>query len=146
MTNEDFNAKIDELFERTKAALLPREERFKAVDELTDEYIAKKGQRPEPEQLDRLASLCLYEELTDATPWKTRNNEYPIHSERQQEEIEKNEVNMAVESTGRDKPVRRKRSDYENHFVNKKSQSANAERKRKYREFMKVQPVKSYFV
>lgn len=146
MTNEEFDVKINDLFERTKSGLLQRENRFKAVEQLTDEYITVNGQRPEPEQLDRLSSLCLYEELTDATPWKTKNNEYPIHSARQQEEIEKNEVNMTVESTGRDKPVRRKRSDYENHFVNKKVQSANAERKKKYREFTKVQPVNSYFM
>jgi hypothetical protein len=147
MTKEEFNANIDELYTKTKAGLLPREARFKAVEALVDKYVEASGKLPEVAQLDRLSTLCLYEELSDATPWKTRNNEYPIHSERQQEEIEKNEARLGnIESTTRNKPTRRKRSDYENHFVNKKAQSENAERHRKYKEFTKVQPVKVYFV
>jgi hypothetical protein len=146
MNIEQFNEAIDALWTETKAGLLPREMRFKVIEELTDNYIETSGNLPDTAQLDRLATLCLYEEVTDSTPWKTRNNEYPIHSDRQQEEIEKNEVNVGnVHSVTRDKPVRRKRSDYENHFVNKKAQSDNAERNKKYREFTKIQPVNTYF-
>jgi hypothetical protein len=133
------NARIDELWAQTKAGNLPREERFKAIEQLTDEYIEATGNRPDPDQLDRLASLCLYEELSDDTPWKTQNTEYPIHSARQQEEIEKNEVNMAPpDKSG--KPTRRKRSDYENTVANK-AKALSKERRQKYREFTKTQPI-----
>ena len=139
MTNEQFNARIDELWTQTKAGLLPREARFGAIEALTDEYIAQMGKRPEPAQLDRLATLCLYEEVTDATPWKTQNTEYPIHSARQQETIEKNEAFMEPpDKSG--KPMRRKRSDYENTVANR-AKSTNAARRAKYREFTRVQPV-----
>lgn len=142
MTNEELNARINELWAATKRGELPRQARFAAIEQLTEEYIAETGKRPEPEQLDRLASLCLYEELTDDTPWKTKNTEYPIHSTRQREEIEKHEVNTAPPEQG-GKHTRRKRSDYENTVANK-AKSRNAERRKKYREFTKVQPVKRW--
>ncbi|MDF1510790.1 hypothetical protein PZE06_21890 [Robertmurraya sp. DFI.2.37] len=88
----NLNERIDELYAQTKAGNLPREHRFLAIEALTDEYVAATGKRPEREQLDRLATLCLYEEVTDDTPWKTRNTERPIHSERQRRTIEDNEA------------------------------------------------------
>lgn len=139
MTNAEFNERIDELYAQTKAGNLPRDARFQAIEALTDEYVAATGKRPEREQLDRLASLCLYEELMDATPWKTKNTAYPIHSGRQREEIEKNEL-ITGPPQGNGKPTRRKRSNYENTVVNK-AKSRNIERKKAYREFTKVQPV-----
>lgn len=140
MTN--FNVIIDKLWTKTKAGLLPREQRFAEIERVTNEYVEATGERPDPAQLDRLSSLCLYEELTDATPWKTQNTEYPIHSARQQEEIEKNEINMAP-PTKDGKPTRRTRSNYENHVVNK-AKARNEERRKRYREFTKVQPVKRW--
>ncbi len=142
MTNEELNARINELWAATKRGELPRQARFAAIEQLTEEYIEATGKRPEPEQLDRLASLCLHEELTDSTPWKTQNTEYPIHSARQREEIEKHEANTTPPESSR-KPVRRKRSNYENTVVNK-AKSRNKERRRTYREFTKVQPVKRW--
>ncbi|MDQ0154931.1 hypothetical protein [Robertmurraya andreesenii] len=88
----NLNERIDELWTQTKAGNLPREQRFKAIEALTDEYVVTVGQRPDHTQLDRLATLCLYEEVTDATPWKTRNTERPIHSDRQRRTIEDNEA------------------------------------------------------
>jgi hypothetical protein len=38
-------------------------------------------------------------------------------------------------------PTRRNRSDYENLWMDKRAKSLNKERKRKYTEFTKVQPV-----
>ncbi|MDQ0270747.1 hypothetical protein [Cytobacillus purgationiresistens] len=146
MNNEQFNDKINELWAQTKAGNLPRPSRFEAIEALTEEYFAARGKMPEAGALDRLATLCLYEELSDDTPWKSRSNEYPINSDRQQEEIEKNEVGMQalgyVNNDGK-KPQsagRRKRTDYENTKANR-SRSRNAERRRRYREFTKVQPV-----
>jgi len=138
MTNEKLNERINELFAETKAGRLPRAERFKAVEQLTDEYIAANNERPDATYLDRLASLCLHEELTDDTPWKTRNTEYPIHSDRQQREIEENETPGDMPVPG--KPVRRKRSDYENTIANK-AKTRNEQRRKTYREFTKAQPV-----
>jgi len=83
MTNEQLNERINGLFAETKAGRLPRAERFKAVEQLTDEYIAASGKRPDMRVLDRLSSLCLYEELTDSNPDKMTQNEYPIMSEEQ---------------------------------------------------------------
>jgi len=129
MNFEQFNARINELWAQTKAGKLDRRSRFAAIERLTDEYIAATGRRPDPSQLDRLATLCLYEEVTDATPWKTRNTEYPVHSERQREEIERHEVGMApleyVASDGRkhEKPTRRKRSKAENAYMDRSYKS-----------------------
>ncbi|AZU61054.1 hypothetical protein [Neobacillus mesonae] len=140
MNTTQFNAKIDELWAATKRGELPRAARFEAIERLTNEYIAATGKRPEPAQLDRLATLCLYEEVTDATPWKTKNTEYPIHSEEQRNQIEKNEARFEhADGNKFRKPVRRKRSDYENTVIDRRAM--NAERKRKYRDFTKVQPV-----
>jgi hypothetical protein len=152
MNFEQFNARINDLWTQTKAGKLPRADRFAAIERLTDEYIAVTGRRPDPAQLDRLATLCLYEEVSDSTPWKTRNTEYPVHSDRQREEIEKHEVGekpikyLANDGRKREKPTRRKRSDYENTVVNRKAIARNAERKRKYREFTKVQPVTVWYI
>lgn len=85
MTPIEFNAKIDELWTQTKAGQLPREERFVAIERLTYEYITATGKRPEPAQLDRLATLCLYEEVTDGRLNKMEVEEHPILSDRQQE-------------------------------------------------------------
>jgi hypothetical protein len=50
---------------------------------LTDEYIESTGKRPDTAQLDRLATLCLYEEITDDNPWKMKQDEYPVMSDEQ---------------------------------------------------------------
>lgn len=142
MNNEKFNAKINELWAQTKADNLPRGARFESIELLTEKYYAMNGKMPDVAALDRLATLCLYEEMTDGTPWKTRNTEYPIHSERQQREIEENEKLINPPDNG-GKPTRRKRSDYENTVANK-AKSRNIERKKAYREFTKVQPVKHW--
>ncbi|MEK5323354.1 hypothetical protein [Aeribacillus sp. FSL M8-0254] len=134
MNFEQFNERINELWAQTKAGKLTRAERFAAIERLTDEYIAATGCRPDPAQLDRLATLCLYEEVSDSTPWKTRNTEYPVHSDRQREEIERHEVGMApleyVASDGRkhEKPTRRKRSKAENAYMDRKYKSKKGER------------------
>lgn len=103
MNNIPLNERIDELWAQTKAGNLPRAERFKAIESLTDEYIAATGKRPEPAQLDRLATLCLYEEITDPHPDKMTRDEFPIMSDTQEEERHADEVSEVwAESIGTD--------------------------------------------
>lgn len=92
MTNEELNERINELWAQTKAGKLPRQARFAAIEQLTEEYIAANGRRPDPAMLDRLATLCLYEEVTDHHPDKMTRDEYPIMSDTQEEERHSDEV------------------------------------------------------
>ncbi|WP_102271292.1 hypothetical protein [Cytobacillus massiliigabonensis] len=91
MTSNELNARIDELWAKTKAGELPREERFAAIERLTDEYITATGKRPEPAQLDRLATLCLYEEVTDPNEHKMLHEPEPVLSDRQYDRRKKRE-------------------------------------------------------
>lgn len=79
----NINARIDELWAQTKSGILPRGMRFWAIEALTDEYIALNGKRPPVEALDRLATLCLYEEVTDQNEHKMTHEPEPIMSDRQ---------------------------------------------------------------
>jgi hypothetical protein len=86
----EFKRYVDELFTYAKVAgryagydLADRAERMALIDELIESYIAATGQRPDSVQLDRLASLCLREELTDNRKNKMRSEENPIMSENQ---------------------------------------------------------------
>lgn len=96
MTNAELNAKIDELWAQTKAGNLPREfngqsPRFAAIERLTDDYITATGKRPEPAQLDKLATLCLYEEVTDPNEHKMLHEPEPVLSDRQYDRRKKRE-------------------------------------------------------
>lgn len=162
MNNEQLNAQIDELWAQTKAGNLPREQRFEAIERLTEEYIAAKGKRPPAHILDRLATLCVYEEITDDTAWKTRQDEYPFLSDEQlarrkdgihqrKKEGGQREVSLKkASSVGTDrrdkrKPTRRERSNNENLQMDA-IKSRNKVRMDRYHEFTKVQPVNSYYV
>lgn len=158
MNNEQLNAQIDELWAQTKAGNLPREQRFEAIDRLTEEYIAANGKRPPVNALDRLATLCLYEEVTDPHPDKMARDEYPIMSDEQyarrtegkhvkKGDFPKGEIALgAISNYGTDNrdhrpPIRAKRTVAEYLQVDYANKSRNKERQRKYREFTKVQPV-----
>ena len=91
MTNEQLNARINELWTATKHGELPRQARFAAIEQLTDEYIEATGRRPDPAMLDRLATLCLYEEITDHHPDKMSREEDAVMSERQYDRRKKSE-------------------------------------------------------
>jgi hypothetical protein len=60
-----------------------RTKRIALIDELIESYIAATDQRPDSVQLDRLATLCLREELTDRHPDKMSREEFPIMSDEQ---------------------------------------------------------------
>jgi hypothetical protein len=119
---------IDDLFARAKRGepeLADRSKRMKLIEDLTEAYVTQTGERPDPTQLDRLATLILREELTDATPWKTRNTEYPITSERQEDEYAKKRVPLSaaidrgVDGDSHGLPTRRKRSKAENAYMDR---------------------------
>jgi hypothetical protein len=152
------HADITELQTATKRGELPREVRLGMIEGLTEGYFAKTGEMPDAVALERLADLCLYEELTDDDRMKVRNNEYPFLSNeqlaRRQEGKHKRkddnpniEVPLGIaENYGADGlvhsyPTRRQRSERENRFVDKEARIRNKERRDKYTEFTKVQPV-----
>ncbi len=148
MTNEELNAKINELWAATKRGDLPRQARFAAIEQLTEEYIEATGRRPDPAMLDRLATLCLYEEVTDDTPYKIQNTEYPIMGDRMFEERKARNVKESTINTEQERTLtgsRRKRSPYEHAYIDRHAKIRNTERRKKYREFTKVQPVITYF-
>jgi hypothetical protein len=149
---------ITQLQAATKRGEMPRSLRLVKIEELTETYVATTGEWPDVVALERLADLCLYEELTDDDRMKVRNNEYPFLSSEQMarrqegKHVRKSdnpniEVPLAIAdnigSDGRNynEPTRRVRSERENRFVDKEARSLNKERKRKYSEFTKVQPV-----
>jgi hypothetical protein len=147
----DYKAKLHEditqLQTETKRGELPREVRLGRIEELAEDYYAKAGEMPDSTALERLADLCLYEELTDTDRMKVRNNEYPFFSETQFEERRKVEASLKLsEEQGVDgrnykPPVRRDRSNREIKFMDKNARIRNKERKQKYHEFTKVQTV-----
>lgn len=139
---------IAKLQKATKRGELPREVRLAKIDALTEDYFANTGRMPDEATLEKLADLCLHEELTDDDRMKVRNNEYPFLSEYQFDRRDNVEsvVGSDIDNSPADgrkhlKPTRRTRSDYENKFVNKKAKIANKERKKEYNDFTKVQPV-----
>jgi hypothetical protein len=139
---------ITELQKATRRGELPREVRLAKIDKLTEDYFAKTGEIPDVVALERLADLCLHEELTDPNPDKMTTEEYPFMGEHQFDRRDKREsvVGSDIENSSADgrkhsKPTRRERSDYENKFVNKKAKIRNKERKKAYNDFTSVQPV-----
>lgn len=144
----NIHEEITKLQQATKRGELPRELRIVKIEQLTEDYYAIKGKMPDAVALERLSDLCLYEELTDPSLTKVQDEEYPFLSERQFDRRDSKEIatGKAMDMNAADgqkhgKPERRKRSGYENRFVDKKAKSRNQERKRKYTEFTKVQPV-----
>jgi hypothetical protein len=142
---------ITELQKATKRGELPREVRLVKIEQLTEGYYAKTGEMPDGVALERLADLCLYEELTDPNIHKVAHNEYPFLSEHQFDRRDNREsaVGDALDNSASDgrrhtKPTRRSRSDYENRLVDKKAKIRNKERKKVYNEFTKVHPVITY--
>jgi hypothetical protein len=114
LTNNEFKTAVDNLWARTKSGeLSDRKARFHAIEDLTERYFAVNGKHPEGGQLDRLATLCLYEEVTDKNEHKIAHNEYPIMSDRQLERRNDDEVSFtAASSIGTDmrdyrKPTRK---------------------------------------
>ena len=124
-----------------------RSRRIAEMDRLIERYFAERHEMPDAGQVERLADLCLREELTDSHPDKMTREEYPFISERQFATRYVKESSMKIaEEYGTDGvnhrvPTKRKREKRENAWMDRKVKAKNAEMKRKYREFTKVQPV-----
>lgn len=131
-----FSEAVDDLIAQN---IEDRTERIAAVHALTEAYTDSTGVRPDGVQLERLADYILREELTDPDPYKVANSEYPFLSERQLELRRKREVPLKVaEETGTDgknyvRPRRRKRSRYENWYVDYAVKLRNKERAAQYK-------------
>ena len=125
MTNEQLDAAINAMWKATKAGALQRAERFEAIQELTDSYVETNGKRPPHTSLDRLATMCLFEEDNDPTPYKIRNTEYAFHSERRENRKLYNEVGdgalglLSTDGTMHRPPGRRKREKWEQDAIDK---------------------------
>jgi hypothetical protein len=143
----ELHESITELQKATKRGELPREVRLGKIEELTEEYFAKTGEMPDSITIERMANLCLYEELSDTHPDKVTRTEYPFFSDHQFEERYKSEASFKLAEErgvdGRDykPPVRRVRTNKDNNFIDKNARIRNKERQRTYHEFTKVQSV-----
>jgi hypothetical protein len=149
---EDYKAILHEFITQaqaeTKKGALGRELRFGLLERLTEWYYEKTGEMPDGIALERMSDLCLYEDLNNPSLTKMQDEEYPIMSERQFDRRQSAEIatgkrmdNNAADGQKHITPTRRNRSDYENLWMDKRAKSLNKERKRKYTEFTKVQPV-----
>ncbi|MGX5702369.1 hypothetical protein [Bacillus cereus] len=143
---------ITSLRESDFSAISDRDVRAEEIKSLTDAFVETVGERPDPKQLERLADLLLYEELSDTHPDKMTREEYPIMSEHQLSRRHSGEVSMKVaEEYGVDRrnykpPVRRKRTRKETWQIDREAKSRNEERRKAYREFMGVQAVNTYSI
>ncbi|MHA4153214.1 hypothetical protein [Bacillus cereus] len=146
------NTLIISLRESDSSAISNRDVRAKEIKSLTDAYMGSVGKRPEPKQLERLADLLLYEELSNTHPDKMAREEYPIMSDYQLSRRHSGEVSMKVaEEYGVDRrnykpPVRRKRTRKETWQIDREAKSRNEGRRKVYREFTRVQGVRVYTV
>jgi hypothetical protein len=139
-------------------AYRPNGLRLEKIEALTEDYFAKTGEMPDAVSLERMANLCIYEELADTNPDKITQEEFPIMSDtqlarRREGKHRKSEANYRIEvpfglaeNYGIDggnynQPLRRQRSERENRFVDKEAKIRNKQRKEAYDEFTKVQPV-----
>jgi hypothetical protein len=139
----------DAIFEDT---LANRDLRMQIVEDLTECYREAAGDWPDAKTLEKLTDAILCEELTDMHPDKITRTEYPFMSDWQLDARHENEyADTLGEAHGTDgrkhsKPTRRVRTGREHFVVNKHTKSRNLERKRKYREFTKVQPVTTRWI
>ncbi|MCD9024337.1 hypothetical protein [Cohnella silvisoli] len=103
-----------------------------------------KGERPaslplDGALLDRLTDAVLNEEITDPNPYKVSHEDYPFFSDRQLDLRRDRETSLkAAEETGTDGrdyriPKRRKRTGYENRFVDANAKIRNTERAARYK-------------
>ncbi|PFP30242.1 hypothetical protein COJ96_05890 [Bacillus sp. AFS073361] len=147
----DYKAKlhesITELQQAIKRGEMPREVRLGKIEELAERYFAKTGEMPDAVTLERMSDLCLFEELSDTHPDKVTRTEYPFFSETQFEERRKAEVSFklseehGVDGRNHKPPTRRERTNREIKLMDKHARIRNKERKQRYHEFTKVQPV-----
>ncbi|MCR9040835.1 hypothetical protein QRX25_14765 [Bacillus sp. L381] len=134
---------ITEMYTRTKAGKMTRQQRIETITALSDAYFDSTGEHPEASALERMANLVLYEELSDSHPDKVTREEYPIMSETQFDERFKREASDKLaeeyDQTGsyKGRPIRRPRSSYENKLLDRRAKARNEERRKNYNSFTK---------
>ena len=136
------------ILEETKSGELGFDARLARLDQLS-EMIADltPAQRNSPNMillLDKLSDAFLHEVIKDPTPWKSRNQEYPILSESMEERRTSKNVDFIIaeatyDSTKRKRstPTRRVKTRHENYLANENTQSENKARKKRYDDFVK---------
>ncbi|NLS42520.1 hypothetical protein EYH65_20465 [Bacillus subtilis] len=144
---------IMEMYQRTKAGELTRQERIEEIMALVNAYYDSTGEQPDVAALDRMTNIIIHEELSDSHPDKVTRTEYPIMSDeqlarrkegkhRKKNDNPRIEVplsigqNFGTDGKNHSYPVRRQRSERESAYVNKASLSKNKSRRRKYRKFI----------
>jgi len=125
LTNQGLHNAISTEFTRFKREHTNRQRRIDVTERLTEQYFAEHGAMPSASVLERMATLILQDELADATPWKSQNNEYHIQSEREELDYYKGlvakQVPDTIATTGVDMrtPTRRKRTPAENAHIDR---------------------------
>ena len=106
ITTQQMHAEINEAFTDFKAIRTSRRHRMDFAESLTEQYFEQHDKMPEGTILDRLSTLILQDELADTHPDKMTRNEYPLLSDSQRDEREKDEVSFKwsqdVATDGRD--------------------------------------------
>lgn len=151
---EELKAAIKDIRKRTKAGVLPLEQRMSFIEQATTQYAVEhakaydiavaSGKIPpinykDVHLLQELADLVLYEDLTDATPYKIHNTEYPFMNARMSEDRAARDTVIGAadkESERLSVGYRRARSVYENAFMDRTVRAQNKERRKKYRDFV----------
>lgn len=124
-TNQNAHDDITEQFTQFKRIGTDRASRMTFSISLTERYLATNDKIPPVGVLDRLATLILQDELTDATPWKSQNNEYHIQSPREELDYYKGLVarqvpeTLAADGIDMRTPTRRQRTPAENAHIDR---------------------------
>ncbi|CAH0304587.1 hypothetical protein [Priestia megaterium] len=148
-TEEDI-AQVNRKLAGFADTLANRQLRIQIIENLTDCYFEATDASPDAKQLERLADAILHEELYSDDNYYVKHTEYPILNERKHESRTHKDVKPegleTVDTGGKNqrKPTKRKRGKYENAFIDKHTRSKNRERRKKYHEFTKVQPIKHW--
>lgn len=158
---------LESLWEQRHKSVRRVDSRKRLANELLEAYFDEFGCYPKPEFLSRLADFIMAGELSDKNPHKRKKVEYNFHSKDQQEynkkgknlkyghsgEVSLNAIEHTHDSHGHKctKPTRTyvivtdwQNDDY-SHALDSQP-SRNKERERKYREFIRRQPVHKYSI
>jgi len=136
------------ILEETKSGKLGFDDRVARLDRLSEMVVdLTTEQRNTPGMvllLDKLSDAFLHEVIKDPTPWKSRNQEYPILSANMEERRTSKNVEETIalatydsNKRKRSAPTRRVKTRYENNLANEKIHTENKERKKRYDAFVK---------
>lgn len=150
-TLESIINEANEIIEQTKKGELDREPRMARLTELCDDLALTAEEYRNKDAIyaliERLTNALLHEELTDPTPWKSQQSEYPVYSESMLGARSWKDVPQDLASEyGTDKknyakPTRRKRNKSELAFADRNVKSRERARKASYRAFIKGEDV-----